>query len=79
MAIYESESPFRLICDFQDTEDSQNMKANALLIAAAPDLLEAGKKFVAACESAPPVDLIKHISDACETMKAAIRKATHQD
>jgi hypothetical protein len=49
--------------------------ANAHLIAAAPELLLALESFVTACDTAPPIDLISHISSACKKARAAIAKA----
>lgn len=41
-SIYESAEPFRLICDFQDSEaPNKNAAADATLIAAAPETLQA--------------------------------------
>ena len=48
---------------------------NARLIAASPELLEACKSLVTACDSAPPVDLLKHIVAAADKARAAIAKA----
>ena len=44
----------------------------ARLIAQAPAMAEALEAFVAACETAPPVDLITHIGAACEKAKAVL-------
>ena len=49
--------------------------ANANLIAEAPALLYACEFLVNVCETAPPVELIKQISDACIIAKQAIAKA----
>ncbi len=57
---------------------SSRDEANARLIAAAPDLLEALKQFVAAIDTAPPVDLINHIAAAGVVARAAINKATKE-
>lgn len=38
-------------------------------------LLEVCKLFVSACETAPPIELIKYIDIACNQAKAAISKA----
>lgn len=51
-------------------------RANARLTAAAPELLAACAAFVAACDSAPPTQLIEHIGKCCEQARAAIAKAT---
>lgn len=45
------------------------------LHAAAEDLLDACNALVAACDTAPPVELIKHISMACERAKLSVAKA----
>jgi hypothetical protein len=39
------------------------------------DLLAACESLVTACDTAPPVELMKHISMACEQARAAITKA----
>ncbi len=38
----------------------------------APAMAEALEAFVAACETAPPVDLFAHIGAACEKAKAVL-------
>ncbi len=52
--------------------DHHECLANARLIAQAPAMAEALEAFVAACETAPPVDLIAHIGAACEKAKAVL-------
>ncbi len=48
------------------------------LHAAAAELLAACRALVTACDSAPPVDFIRHISLACVQAKAAIAKTEVQ-
>lgn len=58
-----------------DYEKRDSVVANARLISAAPELLEALESFVTACDTAPPIDLISHISAACEKARAVLAKA----
>lgn len=51
---------------------NEEAEAVARLIAQAPAMAEALEAFVAACETAPPVDLITHIGAACEKAKAVL-------
>lgn len=57
--------------------DSQD--ANARLVAAAPELLEALATFVEICDSAPPIELVQRIGDLVSPARAAIAKATGED
>jgi hypothetical protein len=50
-------------------------RANARLIAAAPELLEALRLFVSVCDTAPPTELMASIGSACKQARAAIAKA----
>jgi hypothetical protein len=52
---------------------------NARLIAASPELLAALQLFVDTCDSAPPVELVQRIGDACQNARAAIRKAEGEE
>lgn len=56
--------------------NAQTSKANAALIAAAPELLAACSALVLACDQHPPMDLMNEIARVCETARAAILKAT---
>jgi hypothetical protein len=60
-------------CD-RSGDDAEQDIANARLIAAAPDLLEACKMLDASCVLGGGVDLTK-VSDAYMLARAAIRKA----
>lgn len=67
-----------LIAEIAKMPTDDEKAANAQLIVAAPELLKACEALVWACDNAPPVELvelIKHISDACEKAKLAINKA----
>lgn len=49
--------------------------ANARLIAAAPDLLEACKAIVDVCTTAPPVELVRRLGDVVEQCATAVARA----
>lgn len=80
-----ADSNGNIICSLsiydEATEENQQeleakMNANANLIKTAPELLEALRNFVSVCDTAPPIELIKYIAQACEQARAAIAKAT---
>lgn len=80
-----ADSDGNIICSLsiydEATEDNQQeleeqMDADANLIAAAPELLEALRNFVSVCDTAPPIELIKYIAQACEQARATIAKVT---
>ena len=56
--------------------DCATQFANADLIAAAPDLLSACQAVVDACNSAPPVDLIRRLGECAKLCETAIAKAS---
>lgn len=62
--------------DITDPETETMSEANARLIAASPDLLEALHQFVSVCKTSPPMDLMQNIGLACEAAESAIAKAT---
>lgn len=53
----------------------EKSRANARLMAAAPDLLAACEQIAFTCEKSPPQDLIKNIAKAGELARAALTKA----
>jgi hypothetical protein len=61
------------LCTNVITEEED--EANACLIATAPELLDALQSFVSACETAPPIEFINYIDNACKQAKLAIAKA----
>lgn len=56
-------------------EDQANAEFIVRAVNSHDALVEALKGFVAACESAPPVDLMRHIANACNGAKAALKLA----
>jgi hypothetical protein len=52
----------------------EGLSTAALESGAVKDLLAACRAFVTACDSAPPLQVMKHISAACEIGRAALAK-----
>lgn len=52
-----------------------NPSTTLALVTQRAALLEAARAIVAACDTAPPIDIIKHIGAACEQARAAIALA----
>ena len=48
---------------------------NQDIINAAPELYEALEKFVTACDAAPPMEIMQHLSAAVDAARAALAKA----
>lgn len=83
-----ADSDGNIICSLsiydEATEENQQeleaqMDANANLMKAAPELLKALQNFVSVCDTAPPIEIIKHIGIACEQARIAIAKATNRN
>jgi hypothetical protein len=62
---------------FESTE--QELEANAALISAAPAMAEALLELVAACDTAPPVDLLQHIATAYKSARSALLSAGYTE
>ena len=62
------------VADVQACHD-QKWRENSRAIAALPDLLEALENLVIACDTAPPVSFLQHISEVNKRARAALTKA----
>jgi hypothetical protein len=57
------------VCDTNEDRPAAEQQANALLIAAAPDLLEAAEKVIAAWESGGLASAVRQLDAAIELAK----------
>ena len=63
------------VCRAPRYETKEQWEANAPLICAAQDLLEACHKLIVTAENAPPTQFIKYLDEAVKAAKQAIAKA----